>query len=162
MRGDAAPFDPLPWLRFDKVVLWGANHFANRLPLGTTLVWIKRADHLFGSFLSDCEIAWMKGGHGVYAYRKQFPPPARAAEHDGTVAHPNQKPIGLLQWCIGRAKATGAILDPYMGSGTTGVAALKMGLPFVGVEIEPRYFDIACRRIDDAQRQGDMLNIAEA
>lgn len=102
VKGDAVPFDPTPWLAFPKAILWGANHFAARLPTGTTLVWIKRADHLFGTFLSDAEIGWMKGGHGVYCHREQFPPPCRMEEAGGPVAHPNQKPIGLMRWCIAR------------------------------------------------------------
>ena len=160
IRGDAEPFDPTPWLNFPRVVLFGANHFASRLPVGTTLVWIKKADHLFGTFLSDAEVAWMKGGHGTYCYRKQFPPPSRMAENDGReVAHPTQKPLGLMKWCIEKTGvADGAlILDPYMGSGTTGVAAVQMGRRFIGIEREPKYFDIACRRIEDAQRVQDMF-----
>lgn len=57
--GDAEPFDPSPWLDYERVVLFGSNHFASRLPVGTTLVWLKRNDAAFGSFLSDAEIAWM-------------------------------------------------------------------------------------------------------
>ena len=152
---DDEPFDPTPFLGFPKVVLFGSNHYAARLPVGTTLVWIKRADHLFGSFLSDAEIVWMKGGHGVYCFRKQFPPPSRMAENGGKVAHPTQKPVALLCWCIERAKvgAEETILDPFMGSGTTGVAAVQMGRNFIGIERDPAYFDIALRRIEDAQRQ---------
>lgn len=148
IASDCEPFDPSPWLQFDRVVLFGANHFAQRLPVGTTLVWIKKADHLFGTFLSDAEIAWMKGGHGVYCYRKQFPPPSRIAEHDRkSVAHPTQKPIDLMEWCIEKAKCEGEVLDPYMGSGTTGVACVRLGRRFIGIEKEPRYFDIAVKRI---------------
>ena len=160
IRGDAEPFDPTPWLNFPRVVLFGANHFASRLPVGTTLVWIKKADHLFGTFLSDAEVAWMKGGHGTYCYRKQFPPPARMAENGGgEVAHPTQKPIGLMEWCMDRAKidAGMTVLDPYMGSGTTGVACHNTGRRFIGIERGPKYFDIACRRIEDAQRVQDMF-----
>jgi DNA modification methylase len=52
------------------------------------------------------------------------------------------------------------ILDPFMGSGSTGVAAMNLCRRFIGIEIEPRYFDIACRRIEEAQRQGDMFRDA--
>lgn len=149
---DAEPFDPAPWLAFDHVVMWGANHFAQLLPVGKTLVWIKKHPELFGTFLSDCEIGWASGGHGVFAHFKQFPPPSRMAEHDGTVAHPTQKPIGLMSWAIEQFTA-GAVIDPYMGSGTTGVAATNLGRRFIGIEIEPKYFDIACRRIGAAWKQ---------
>ena len=69
--------------------------------------------------------------------------------------HPTQKPIKLMLRLVKRT--TGTVLDPFMGSGTTGVACARLGRSFVGIEIEPRYFDIACRRIEQAQRQGDML-----
>jgi site-specific DNA-methyltransferase (adenine-specific) len=150
---DASPFDPAPWLEYERVIMWGANHYGQRLPVGTTLVWLKKDDHLFATFLSDAEIGWQKGGHGVYCFRKSFPPPSRIAENHGTTAHPTQKPIALMEWCLERLKRPAVTLDPYMGSGTTGIAALRLGLGFIGVEIEPRYFDIACQRIDAAQRQ---------
>lgn len=154
---DAEPFDPTPWLAFPSCVMWGANHYAQRLPIGTTLVWMKKAPHLFGTFLSDAEIAWEKGGHGVYIHFEQFPPPSRMAENNGQTAHPTQKPIGLMRWCIERQGAAATILDPFCGSGTTGVAAVKLGRKFIGVEIEERYFDIACRRISEALRQPDLF-----
>ncbi len=69
-----------------------------------------------------------------------------------------------MRWCIQQAKVPpgGVILDPYMGSGPTGLAAISMKHPFTGIEIEPRYFDVACRRIEEAQRQGDMFRDAVA
>lgn len=63
-----------------------------------------------------------------------------------------------MKWCIGHLPDGAAtVLDPFMGSGTTGVAAVQMGKDFIGIEREPKYFDIACKRIEDAQRQGDFL-----
>lgn len=68
--------------------------------------------------------------------------------------HPCPKPIGLMRWLVGRASLAGqTVLDPFMGSGTTGVACVNLGRKFIGIEIEPRYFDIACRRIEEAYRQ---------
>jgi site-specific DNA-methyltransferase (adenine-specific) len=153
IAGDDEPFDPAPWLDFERVVLWGFQHFASKLPVGTVLTWIKRKDAAFGTFLSDADLAWMKGGHGVYCHRS-FP---QAMAHDRY--HPTQKPIGLMIWCMERAKvpAGGLVLDPYMGSGSTGVAVLATNRKFIGCEIDPRYFDIACRRIDDEQRQGRLI-----
>jgi DNA modification methylase len=160
IQGDSTDFDPSPWLAFPRVVLWGSNHYAQRLPVGTTLVWLKKADHLFGTFLSDCEIGWMKGGHGVYAFRKQFPPPSRQAENDGkTVAHPTQKPIALMQWCLDMAKVSTdqMVFDPFMGSGSTGVACVTTGRRFTGCEIDEKHFTTACRRIENAQRQSALF-----
>lgn len=149
---DDREFDPAPWLDFPQVILWGANHYAARLPVGTTLVWIKKLDTAFETFLSDAEVAWMKGGHGVYCRRDL------SMNHaTGTLQrlHPTQKPAGIMTWCI--EKTEGVILDPYMGSGTTGVAAVKRRRPFIGIEIVPKYFDISCRQIDEAARQPDMF-----
>jgi site-specific DNA-methyltransferase (adenine-specific) len=144
IRGDARPFDPSPWLRFPKVIFWGSNHFASRLPVGTTLVWIKRHDHAFGSFLSDAEIGWMRGGYGAYLH-KDLSMNGLARNR----LHPNQKPLGLMRWCLEKLKLKpgATVLDPYMGSGTTALACLDLGLNFVGIESEPAYFAVAERRI---------------
>jgi site-specific DNA-methyltransferase (adenine-specific) len=156
VAGDDVVFDPAPWLAFPKVVIWGANHFAARLPVGTTLVWLKKHDYHFGTFLSDAEIGWQKGGYGVYCHRALFPPPSRMAENDGKhPAHPTQKPVELMRWCIRRLNlAPGSlVLDPYCGSGSTGVAAVMEGMTFLGIEREPAYADVARRRIAEAQAQ---------
>lgn len=146
--GDDEPFDPSPWLDYPAVVLFGCNHYAQRLPVGTTLVWLKRLDPAFGSFLSDAELAWMKGGRGVYAYRKCFPHAAKTKEAGDSV-HPSQKPVSVMAWCIEKAKIPkgATILDPYMGSGTTGIAAARLGMNFIGVERDAAHYKIACDRI---------------
>lgn len=72
--------------------------------------------------------------------------------------HPTQKPLRLISdWVRAFTDLGETILDPFMGSGTTGVAAIKLGRKFIGIEIEPKYFDIACRRIEEATRQPDMF-----
>jgi site-specific DNA-methyltransferase (adenine-specific) len=76
----------------------------------------------------------------------------------GKVDHPTQKPLALIEWNTSLLTDAGdTILDPFMGSGTTGVACAKLGRKFIGIEIEPRYFDIACKRIEEAYRQPDMF-----
>jgi len=156
VQNDAAPFDPSPWLGFPAVVLFGANHYAQRLPVGTTLVWVKRHAHLYGTFLSDAEVAWEKGGHGVYCFHHPFGPSTRAKE-SGTPrpAHPTQKPVQLMRWAIERQKLPEGtlIVDPYCGSGSTGVAAVAMGYRFLGFELEERYAAVARRRIAAAADQ---------
>ena len=67
--------------------------------------------------------------------------------------HPTQKPVELMQWCLGFIPDAKTILDPFMGSGTTGVACANLGRKFIGIEIEPKYFDIACKRIEIAYSQ---------
>ena len=72
--------------------------------------------------------------------------------------HPCPKPIGWMKWVIGLAsRKAETILDPFMGSGTTGVAAVQMGRKFIGIEREPKYFDIACKRIEQAYSQPDFF-----
>ena len=71
--------------------------------------------------------------------------------------HPTEKPIEVMRWCVSRFPTTGDIVDPFMGSGTTGVACMNLGRSFIGIEIEPKYFDIACERIENAQRQQRMF-----
>jgi len=156
---DDCPFDPAPWLQYPHVILWGCNHFAQRLPVGTTLVWIKKGEHLYGTFLSDAELAWMKGGHGVYVFTKRFATQARANEGGGRCLHPNQKPIALMEWCIEKCKvpAAGVLLDPFMGVGTTLVAARNLGRRAVGIEIEERY----CRAAVERLRQRSLWAVAE-
>ena len=72
--------------------------------------------------------------------------------------HPTQKPVRLMARLIAASTTHECVvLDPFMGSGTTGVAAVQMGRDFIGIEREPKYFDIACKRIEQAQRQGDLF-----
>jgi DNA modification methylase len=75
------------------------------------------------------------------------------ADAHATSAHPFQKPLAVMEWCLGFLPDAETILDPFMGSGTTGVACVNLGRKFIGIEIEPKYFDIACRRIEEAYRQ---------
>lgn len=141
IHDDDKPFDPSPWIDRPSI-LWGCNHYAARLPVGSTLVWIKRNDGAFGSFLSDAELAWRRGGHGVYCYRRVW---TGAAGEDADGVHPCQKPVDLMRWCVGMVD--GVILDPFMGSGTTLVAAKMEGREAVGIEIEERYCEIAANRL---------------
>lgn len=158
IHGDDAPFDPSPWLSFaPRVVLWGANHYAQRLPVGKTLIWLKQQPVSFGAFLSDAEIGWANGGNGVWAYFRPRSIATAVSEGLGNVAHPTQKPISLMGWCIEQAGDPKSILDPFMGSGTTGVAAVQMGRKFIGIERETKYFDIACKRIEQAYAQGQLF-----
>jgi DNA modification methylase len=150
--GDNTPFDPSPLMQFPKLILWGFNHFPNALERGTALVWLKRYDGGFGSFLSDAEIAWVNSGHGVYCKRDL----TLQGESSHRV-HPTQKPVSIMEWCLQFVPNAHTILDPFMGSGTTGVACAKLGRRFIGIEIDPGYFDIAVRRIEEAYRQPDMF-----
>jgi site-specific DNA-methyltransferase (adenine-specific) len=130
-------------------VIWGANYFPEHIkPSMGWLFWDK------GQRIaqSDGELAFtnMQKALRVFTLNRA------ALAQDGAV-HPTQKPLALMKWCIDQTGNPQTILDPFMGSGTTGVAAVQMGRKFIGIEREPKYFDIACKRIEDAQRIGDMF-----
>jgi site-specific DNA-methyltransferase (adenine-specific)/modification methylase len=158
--GDDTPFDPAPWLAWP-AILWGANWYAPRLPPASRwLVWDKRL-HTPSDDNADCELAWTNLRGPARVFRHLWRGICRAGEENishGPKVHPTQKPAALMRWCV--AMTTGSVLDPFMGSGTTGVACAQLGRRFVGIELEPRYFDIACRRIEDAQRQGKLFEPA--
>lgn len=156
MHGAREVFDPVPWLEYPIVVLWGYHHFANKLPVGTIFVWNKR--HIdAGTFLSDAELAWFNLGHGVYVCELPWGNLNIISENNGAYdkAHPHQKPIRLMEWTLDKAKvpAGATVLDPHAGSGTTGVACVRTGRKFIGIESNRRFFDAACERLDWAQRQ---------
>lgn len=159
--GDDKPFDPSTLLSFaDNLVLWGANHYANRLPASMCwFSWDKKCGKAADSSIGDCELAWTRGlpYETVRCFRHMWAGFQRDSEVGGVRLHPTQKPIALLKWCLEFYPDARTILDPYMGSGTTGVAAVKLGRQFIGIEIEERYFTIACRRIEEALKQPDLF-----
>ncbi len=144
VRWDVAPspdvFDRLRAMSREQIV-WGGNYF----PLPPTrgvLVWDK--EQPWENF-SQVELAWTNLARPAGIFR------ASATRSTPGKEHPTQKPVSLMRWCVGMT--AGSVLDPYMGSGTTGVACAELGRTFVGIEIDRAYFDIACERIDNAYRQ---------
>lgn len=155
LRGQAKPWDVRPdwfaeWIATLKTpaIAWGGQYFS--LPAsGSWLIW----DKLVREFTSGhAELAWTNLGKPIRAFN--YSHGALATEGKD---HPTQKPLPLMKWCLGFLPNAETILDPFMGSGTTGVAAVQMGRDFIGIEREERYFEIACRRIEEAQRQGDFF-----
>jgi len=126
-------------------VFWGGNYYGLP-PSRCWLVWDKQNAV---PTMADCEIAWTS----LDANTKRFSHPVGRVLH----GHPSEKPLQLMRWTIDTVKAVGTILDPFMGSGTTGLAAIQMGRKFIGIEREPKYFDIACKRIEQASKQVDMF-----
>jgi site-specific DNA-methyltransferase (adenine-specific) len=126
-------------------VFWGGNYYGLP-PSRCWLVWDKQNAV---PTMADCEIAWTS----LDANTKRFSHPVGRILN----GHPSEKPLQLMKWTIEIVKANGVILDPFMGSGTTGVAAIQMGRKFIGIEREPKYFDIACKRIEQASKQVDMF-----
>lgn len=136
-----------------RTVMFGGNYF----PLPPTrnyLIWDKGAG-FNGRDFAECEMAWCSwdGNARVLTYD----PLARRDYSGGNKEHPTQKPVAVMEWAISHAGVPSTILDPFMGSGTTGVACMNFGRKFIGIEMEPKYFDIAFRRIEDAQRQWRLI-----
>lgn len=146
VANDVRPFDPVPWLNYRRVILWGANNYSNRLPPGAWLIWDKRNDGRSKDVMSDAEAAWFNNGHGVYIFSHAWDGFVRASEKN-TNFHPTQKPAALMSWCIEKAGARGPILDPFMGSGPTLIAAQFLGIPIVGIEISEEYCRVAVDRL---------------
>jgi site-specific DNA-methyltransferase (adenine-specific)/modification methylase len=157
IEGDTEPFDPTPWLVWP-CILWGANHYASRLPHGRWLAWDKLAGMAEFDSFSDVEFAWQSGRGKDRIFSHLWKGICKASEKGGKERwHPTQKPVELMSWCLRQLPDAKTILDPFMGSGTTGVAAVKLGRRFIGIEIEPRYFDVACKRLSEAVSAPDMF-----
>ena len=128
--------------------VWGGNYYGLP-PSRGWLSWFKPdAPPSMASF----ELAWTNQDQNARQFNWSI-----GATNPERVGHPTQKPLALMEWCIAQLGKPQTVLDPYMGSGTTGVACVNLAREFTGIEIEPKYFDIACRRIDDAQRQGRLI-----
>jgi DNA modification methylase len=151
---DSAPppaaFVKQVFLMCDESVIWGGNYFTEHLPPRMRwLVWDKgQRDFSF----ADVELAWTSQDKAARAITYS----RSAALKDGK-RHPTQKPVAVMEWCLGFLPDARTILDPFMGSGTTLVACQRKGRMGTGIELDPEYFDIACRRVDEAARQPDLF-----
>jgi len=125
-------------------LIWGGNYFTLP-PSRCWLVWRKP----YFPTMADCELAWTSLDANARVWEGN--------RSEGEKQHPTQKPVALMKWCLSFFPDSETILDPFMGSGTTGVAAVQMGRKFIGIELDPDYFKIACKRIEDAQRQKDLF-----
>lgn len=135
-------------------IIWGGNYFTDYLP--PTMQWLVWDKGQRDFSLADCEFAWSSQHKAarIFNYGRG------KAVRDGK-EHPTQKPIQLMQWCLEFLPKAKSILDPFAGSGTTGVACVNLGRSFIGIEREPTYFDIACRRIEEAYRQPRLFEEAK-
>jgi len=125
-------------------IIWGGNYF-DVPPSRGWLLWKKP----YFPSMADAEMAFTNIDMNVKIFE--------ANRADGTKDHPTQKPLELMKWCIGFLPDAQTILDPFMGSGTTGVACVKLGRKFIGIELDEGYFNIACKRIEEAYKQPDMF-----
>ena len=143
----------------DTWIVWGGNHLADVLgPSAGVLCWDKKCREWDDTF-SDAEFAWTNVLTRAKVFRHMWVGAFRDSEKGGGVrVHPTQKPVAVMAWCLQQIPDAQTILDPFMGSGTTGVACAQLGRKFIGIEIEPKYFDIACERIDNAYRQAPLFD----
>lgn len=143
-------------------VIWGANHFSDRFQSAAPgwLVWDKANG---GSSFADAELAYCSKLGAVrlfrYVWNGMF-----QGKYGGDMSknepriHPTQKPTQLYEWAyITVGTDGGSVLDTHLGSGSSAIAANRMGIPFVGIELDGAMFEAACKRIEDAQRMGDMF-----
>ena len=136
--------------------LFGGNYFG--LPATSCwLVWDKlNGDNDF----ADCELCWTNWPQAVRRLQWRWHGMIRQGNEQRY--HPTQKPLEVMKWVIELCPKAQTILDPFMGSGTTGVAAIQLGRTFTGIEREPKYFDIACKRIEQAYAQGQLFELVQA
>jgi DNA modification methylase len=126
-------------------IIWGGNYFS----MPASRCWLIWSKVNAVPTMADFEMAWTN----LDRPSKRIELPVGRV----TCGHPTEKPLPLMTWCLGFIPNAQTILDPFMGSGTTGVACVKTGRKFVGIELDPEYFDIACKRIGDAYKQPDMF-----
>lgn len=134
-------------------IIWGGQYFADFLPAKGKWLWWDKLQTM--PSYGDGELAWTNlsgnapkkfvyNGSGLHAREKNR-------------VHPTQKPVALMEWCLGFLPDAKTILDPFMGSGTTLVACAKLGRAGIGIELDPEYFEIACKRVEEAYQQPDFF-----
>lgn len=147
VRPDEAIFEAI-LAGSDDAIIWGGNYFADLLPPSMGwLYWRK----LMGGDFSDGELAWSSRKMAL----REFVKCPKGIDK----VHPCEKPIALMRWCLGFLPDAETILDPFMGSGTTGVACVQLQRKFIGIELDETYFDIACKRIEEAYKQPSLFPV---
>jgi site-specific DNA-methyltransferase (adenine-specific) len=161
---DEINFDIRDFLVGKQHIIWGGQYFSDKLPVSEGwLTWCKRPTTGLDFSNDDrsyatTELAWRDFGKAKFITHVWDGGMRAGAAENRTFCHPSQKPIEVMEWCIRQLpKESLIVLDPFMGSGTTGVAAVKAGRSFIGVEIDESYFETACRRISAALKQPDLF-----
>lgn len=154
VHGDDEPFDPAPLLGFPRLVIFGANHFAGRLPDSSSwIVWDKLdglvSDRPIGfNDNADCELMWTNLGGPARLIRHRWMGIMKASERDERRVHSTQKPVAVMEMLISAFTAPGdLVLEPYMGSGPVLLAARSLGRRAIGIELEERYCEVAAERL---------------
>jgi site-specific DNA-methyltransferase (adenine-specific)/modification methylase len=152
--GDDTPFDPTPWLAYPRGCIWGATCFYDKLPPGQIawLAWDRTTKNDLA--LRNCEweaaFAWPLRRPQMFRFMWQGAFRDGDRKGDSRHLHATQKPVELIRWCIEIVQGKGAILDPFLGSGTTLIAAEQLGRVCYGIEIEPKYVAVILQRAKDA------------
>jgi DNA modification methylase len=142
-------------MAFRKYVVWGGNYFADIMGASKgVMIWHKKTGN---NSYADCEIAWTNATGTSRIFEHQWCGAFKDSERGQRAMHPTQKPIALMEWCLSFLPDAETILDPFMGSASTGIACVNMGKAFIGIERDPGYFDIAVKRITDAHKQADFF-----
>lgn len=145
----------------DRAVVWMRNdcdpRFLAPVPLPfRQSMWMRYAAvGYLGRFMTGNDVAYAFGAWPTSRKGGRVLPaigPVQTTSMRNTVDHPAPRSILHAKWLV-EYWGEGTTLDPFMGSGTTGIGCVMLGRKFIGIEREPKYFDIACRRIEDAQRQ---------
>lgn len=147
LLSDGNPWDSeAPNLEFmmgaaDNFVIWGGNYF----PLPPSRCWLVWDKQNAVPTMGQCELAWTNADRPI----QRISCPVGRVNN----GHPTEKPLEVMIWSVNESRTSGVILDPYMGVATTGIACAALGRPFVGIEINEKYYETACERITNAQRQ---------
>lgn len=154
VSGDDIPFDPSPFLNYPVVILFGGNHYADKLPPSPGwIIWDKR-DGLTSNDFADCELIWTNQNRVARLFRHRWMGALRDSEKGIPRVHPTQKPIVLMEWIINNYTQPGdTILDPFSGSGTTGIAAYLTGRNCILIEKDPEIYKVMELRISKIQQQ---------
>ncbi len=149
--GDEIKFNPTPFIKFDNVILWGANYYSDKLPVGGWIVWDKRLDEKKDRMIgAPVEFAWKKGNPTSDIFRILHGGVINSDSSNGNNSkrlHSTQKPVSLMKRCIDLFEIVNLIFDPFMGSGTTLVAAKQLNRQAIGIEIEEKYCEISAKRL---------------
>ena len=125
-------------------VVWGGNYYG----LPPSRGWLSWFKPDAPPSMAHFELAWTNQDRNSKQIQQSI-----SATNAERVGHPTQKPLAVMEWTLAQFPDAASILDPFMGSGTTGVACANLGRKFIGIEIERKYFDIACERIENAYKQ---------
>lgn len=146
---DERTFDPSPWMQWP-CAMWGVQHFYHTLPAGGSIhSWDKRGDYERITF-ADADFVWINRKRNAQTFRLVWRGLCRHSENTERILHPTQKPIAVMKWVFDLldVREGALIIDPFCGSGTTGVACIETGRRFIGIEIDKDYCRIARNRIE--------------